>query len=204
MLRTWAALTTRQTSYQPTRLPDNSRPDWSHLVTLGPALHMYRLSKNRVCISPIIMKIQRQMKMYIYSNILSKFVRSATIYCNIMACYGNAKKLTVISLVTHIIRHSPPGMPYGFVIIFILFCFLFFRCQGFRMITFDHQGGPWSQEEVYRFLNPRAPNTPKSPHQNKFVGKTNLRFRTPGTFLCECKSPPLINSSLTGYVAFQV
>ena len=39
-----------------------------------------------------------------------------------------------------VIRHSPPGMPYGFVRIFIYF--LFFRRQGFRMITFDHQARP--------------------------------------------------------------
>ena len=43
-----------------------------------------------------------------------------------------------------LIRHSPPGMPYGFVRFFILFLFyfLFFRRQGFRMITFDRQAGP--------------------------------------------------------------
>ena len=47
-----------------------------------------------VCISPIIPKIQSQscrpigqMKMYIYRNILPKFVRSATIYCRVMASY---------------------------------------------------------------------------------------------------------------------
>ena len=38
------------------------------------------------------------------------------------------------------------GMPYGFVRIvyfnFIFSCFLFFRRQGFRLITFDRQGGP--------------------------------------------------------------
>ena len=64
-------------------------------------------------------------------------------------------------------------MPYGFGRIFILF-FLFFRRQGFRMITFDRQAGPFqnfnrSQEEVYHFPTPRdprvgawgAPNTPK-------------------------------------------
>ena len=32
-------------------------------------------------------------------------------------------------------------MPYGFVRIFLIF-FLFFRRQGFRMITFDRQAGP--------------------------------------------------------------
>ena len=45
-----------------------------------------------VCISPIIPKIQArscrpisQMKMHIYSNILPKCVRSATIYCRVLA-----------------------------------------------------------------------------------------------------------------------
>ena len=37
-------------------------------------------------------------------------------------------------------------MPYGFVRIvyfnLIFSCFLFFRRQGFRLITFDRQGGP--------------------------------------------------------------
>ena len=43
-----------------------------------------------------------------------------------------------------LIRHSPPGMPYGFVRIFIFnfLIFLFFHHQGFRMITFDRQAGP--------------------------------------------------------------
>ena len=44
-----------------------------------------------------------------------------------------------------IIRHSPPGMPCGFVRIFLFYFFLFFlffRRQGFRMITFDRQAGP--------------------------------------------------------------
>ena len=49
----------------------------------------------------------------------------------------------------------PPGMPYGFVRILLFFSFFFFsffffsflfvfffRRQGFRMITFDRQGGP--------------------------------------------------------------
>ena len=44
--------------------------------------------------------------------------------------------------------YNSPGMPYGFVrifyFVFIYFsCFLFFRRQGFRMITFDRQGGPF-------------------------------------------------------------
>ena len=34
----------------------------------------------------------------------------------------------------------PPGKPYGFVR--IIFYFLFFRRQGFRMIIFDRQAGP--------------------------------------------------------------
>ena len=34
-------------------------------------------------------------------------------------------------------------MPYGFVrIFFFIYFFLFFRRQGFRMITFDRQAGP--------------------------------------------------------------
>ena len=42
-----------------------------------------------------------------------------------------------------IIRHSPPGMPYGFFVrIFFFLFFFFFRRQGFRMITFDRQAGP--------------------------------------------------------------
>ena len=42
----------------------------------------------------------------------------------------------------------PPGMPYGFVRIYLFIYFyfflffLFFRRQGFRMITFDRQAGP--------------------------------------------------------------
>ena len=38
-----------------------------------------------------------------------------------------------------IIMHSPPGMPYGFGR-FLIFC-LFFRRQGFQMITFERQDG---------------------------------------------------------------
>ena len=92
-------------------------------------------------------------------------------------------------LVIIVIRHSPPGMPYGFV------RFFFFRRHGFRMITFEWQGGSfrnfrghgsWSKEEVYRFqtsATPRwgvaRPQTPQNlPHPPFFV----LRFRTPGTF----------------------
>ena len=96
----------------------------------------------------------------------------------------------------YIIRHSPPGMPYGFVR--ILFFFLFFRRQGFRMMTFDRQAGPLqnlnrSQIMVIgrsiSFSDPARPpvggvgrpkNTPKSPPQKK---KLCMRFRTPGTFL---------------------
>ena len=42
-----------------------------------------------------------------------------------------------------VIRHSAPGMPYGFVRILFFSCFLFFRRQDFRMITFDRQTGPF-------------------------------------------------------------
>ena len=89
-------------------------------------------------------------------------------------------------------RHSPPEMPYGFVRIFIYF---FFRRQGFRMIIFDRQAGPFqnfnrSQVMVIgrsvSFSDPArprvgawgAPNTQKSPPPQLCV-----RLRTPGTFL---------------------
>ena len=80
----------------------------------------------------------------------------------------------------------PPGMPYGFVRILFLF-FLFFRRQGFRMITFDRQAGPlhnFNRSHIMvigrsvSFSDPArppggawgAPNTPKSPPppKNKF------------------------------------
>ena len=83
-----------------------------------------------------------------------------------------------------IIRHSPPEMPYGFVRMFFIFsCFLFFRRQGFRMITSDRQAGPFqnfgrSQVMVIvigrsvSFSDPArppgvAPQTPKNPPSPK-------------------------------------
>ena len=99
-----------------------------------------------------------------------------------------------------VIRHSPPGMPYGFVRIYFyfvfIFLFVFFRRQGFRMITFDRQAGPLqnlnrSQVMVIgrsvSFSDPARPpfggvGRPKHP---KIPPPPNLcvRFRTPGTFL---------------------
>ena len=85
-------------------------------------------------------------------------------------------------------------MPYGFVRMFI--CFLFFRHQGFRMITFDRQAGPFQNfgrskvmviGRSVSFTDPVRPpgggvGRPKHPKiplpKKKFV-----RFRTPGTFL---------------------
>ena len=82
-----------------------------------------------------------------------------------------------------IIRHSPPGMPYGFVRIFFSF-FFFFRRQGFRMITLDRQAGPlhnFNRSHVMvigrsvSFSDPRdprvgacgAPTSPNSPPPKK-------------------------------------
>ena len=85
-----------------------------------------------------------------------------------------------------------PGMPYDFYFIYLLF----FRHQGFRMITFDRQAGPLQNfnrshgmviGRSVSFSDPRdprvgawgAPNTPKSPPSEK---KNCMRFRTPGNF----------------------
>ena len=44
-------------------------------------------------------------------------------------------------------------MPYGLVrIIMIFVCFLFFRRQGFRMITFDHQAEPFQNFDRSRVM----------------------------------------------------
>ena len=107
----------------------------------------------------------------------------------------------------YIIRHSPPGMPYGFVR--FIFYFLFFRRQGFRMITFDRQAGPFqnfSRSQVMvigrsvSFSDPArppggecgAPNTPKSPPPQivcAFQNPRNIfwRIKTPGTFVLRRK-----------------
>ena len=87
-------------------------------------------------------------------------------------------------LICIVIRHSPLGMPYGFVRIFL------FRGQGFRMITFDRQAGllhnlNWSQVMVIGrsvlFSDPARPpvggvGRPKHP-------RSPPPKRTPGTFL---------------------
>ena len=97
----------------------------------------------------------------------------------------------------HIIRHSPPGMPYGFEGILFSCCF-FFRRPGLRMKNFERQKVPEefqnfcrSKEEVYRFPTQRdphgwgawgAPKHPKisPPPPSKFCIFFFLRFRTPG------------------------
>ena len=76
-----------------------------------------------------------------------------------------------------LVRHSPPGMPSGFVRIINFF----FRCQGFRMITFDRQAGPlqnFNRSHGHRkkciVFRPRAtpgcgrgaPQTPQNAFQN--------------------------------------
>ena len=84
-------------------------------------------------------------------------------------------------------------MPYGFVRIFF-----FFRRQGFRMITFDHQAGPlqnFNRSHVMvigrsvSFSDPARPpggGVGRPKHPPPPLRKKNLfcmRFRTPGTFL---------------------
>ena len=94
-----------------------------------------------------------------------------------------------------VIRHS--RLPAGNALWFCQnFYFLFFRRQGFRMITFDRQAGPlqnFNRSHVMvigrsvSFSDPRvgawgAPNTPISPpfEKNILVGKKNLEiFRLP-------------------------
>ena len=84
--------------------------------------------------------------------------------------------------------------------LFFFIYFLFFRRQGFRMITFDRQAGPlqnFNRSHVMVigrsvsvfFPTPRdprvgawAPQTPQNPPppETKYLC---MRFRTPGTFL---------------------
>ena len=104
--------------------------------------------------------------------------------------------LTVLDIIRNIFYSSTIGLRSVGNTCSCLF-FLFFRRQGFRMITFDRQAGPlqyFNRSHVmvigrsYRFPTPRdprvgawgAPNTPKSPPPKK---KICMRFRTPGTFL---------------------
>ena len=84
-----------------------------------------------------------------------------------------------------LIRHSPPGMPYGFVRIFYFYfyffsCFLFFRRQGFRMITFDRQGSRIFAGHGHRkkciVFRPRA--TPGTFFKKKCVVNTNFHPTT--------------------------
>ena len=58
----------------------------------------------------------------------------------IVASHGRIWPITEL----YVIRHFPPGMPYGFVRIFIFYFifFIFFRRQGFRIISFERQAGP--------------------------------------------------------------
>ena len=123
----------------------------------------------------------------------------------------NKAPWALINTLKSLIRHSrlpagKPGMPYGFVRIFLYF-FLFCRRQGFRIITFDRQAGPLQNFNRSHVMvigrsvscsDPARPpggawappNTPKSPlRKKKFSREKKLyffwRFKTPGRCFCE-------------------
>ena len=77
----------------------------------------------------------------------------------------------MLYIITHVGLIFPPGMPYGFVRIFLFF-FVFFRRQGFQMIIFDRQAGPlqnFNRSHIMvigrsvSFSDPARPKHPKIP-----------------------------------------
>ena len=67
---------------------------------------------------------------------------------------------------------------YVFISIYNFSCFLFFRCQGFRMITFDCQAGPFQN-----FSRSQVMVIGRSVSFSARPPILFVRFRTPGTFL---------------------